>query len=447
KEDDFLLLASVDESTGYTIYTWDLPAHELVIRKGIDNLVIDGTYKVMDLYVGQGKEEEVFGDWFKIQDLPRIQARPLAGWTSWYYHYTRISAEIVEANLKAFSSRQIPLDLIQIDDGWQPAVGDWLESNDKFPLGMKALVDSIHSHGYQAGLWLAPFIVERNSGIFKEHRDWLLTYDGEHLVKGGFNPLWGGVLNGYFYILDLRKTEVRKYLTTVMDQVLNQWGFDLVKLDFLYAIALIPLSNKSRGQIMSEAMDFLREICGEKLILGCGVPLGPSFGKVDYCRIGCDTHLNWELNIMRKAGLRERISTFTTLRDTIGRRQLNQHAFLNDPDVYILRNEKTKLSEEQKLTLFYVNQIFGSMVLTSDDITTYDEATLALYRLQFPVKFRKITRVEEAGLLKKVWFEMEDRKYFAAINLGDETVSVSLEEGLWYERTLGFISGAKEIQL
>ncbi|EKC48560.1 hypothetical protein OBE_15116, partial [human gut metagenome] len=39
---------------------------------------------------------------------------------------------------------------------------------------------------------------------------------------------------------------------------------------------------------MCEAMDFLRECVGEKMILGCGVPLMPAFGKVDYCRIGAD---------------------------------------------------------------------------------------------------------------------------------------------------------------
>ena len=38
----------------------------------------------------------------------------------------------------------------------------------------------------------------------------------------------------------------------------------------------------------------------EKLILGCGVPLGPSFGVVDACRIGCDVSPHFEFNFIDK---------------------------------------------------------------------------------------------------------------------------------------------------
>ena len=45
---------------------------------------------------------------------------------------------------------------------------------------------------------------------------------------------------------------------------------------------------------MCDAMDLIRECCQDKLVLGCGVPLMPAFGKVDYCRIGADIHLQWK---------------------------------------------------------------------------------------------------------------------------------------------------------
>ena len=89
--------------------------------------------------------------------------------------------------------------------------------------------------------------------------------------------------------------------------MLDVWGFDLVKLDFLYAVCMLPTEYKTRGQIMCEAMDFLREVIGDKLILGCGVPLGPAFGKVDYCRIGPDVGLNWDGAPKEKLLHRERV--------------------------------------------------------------------------------------------------------------------------------------------
>lgn len=48
---------------------------------------------------------------------------------------------------------------------------------------------------------------------------------------------------------------------------------------------------------MCDAMELLRSLCGDKLILGCGVPLAPAFGKVDFCRIGADMALSWNKNL------------------------------------------------------------------------------------------------------------------------------------------------------
>ncbi|HZW04745.1 MAG TPA: hypothetical protein VFF68_12505, partial [Anaerolineaceae bacterium] len=50
------------------------------------------------------------------------------GWCSWYYYYTKVTARAIDANMKqvvALSPR-LPLDLIQIDDGFETHPGDWL---------------------------------------------------------------------------------------------------------------------------------------------------------------------------------------------------------------------------------------------------------------------------------------------------------------------------------
>jgi alpha-galactosidase len=142
---------------------------------------------------------------------------------------------------------------------------------------MKFIAESIKDKGYKSGLWLAPFACEKRSRLYNEHSSWLLRDTNGRPVRAGFNPGWSGT----FYALDFYNQEVRGYLKKVFHNVLMEWGFDMVKLDFLYAVALIPRKDKTRGQIMHEAMEFLREIIGDKIILGCGVPLGSSFGLVD----------------------------------------------------------------------------------------------------------------------------------------------------------------------
>lgn len=62
----------------------------------------------------------------------------------------------------------------------------------------------------------------------------------------------------------------------------------------------INLPTESRAKRMRRAMGFLREMCGEHLIIGCGAPLMPAFGLVDYCRIGCDVGLDWDGSFIMK---------------------------------------------------------------------------------------------------------------------------------------------------
>lgn len=92
------------------------------------------------------------------------------------------------------------------------------------------MVEEIHAAGFQAGLWLAPFVCEKDSALFRQHPDWLLKVNGK--------PWCCGCNWSSFYALDIDNPAVLDYLRRVFDRVLNDWGFDLVKLDFLYGAAL-----------------------------------------------------------------------------------------------------------------------------------------------------------------------------------------------------------------
>ena len=260
-----------------------------------------------------------------------------------------------------------------MDDGWEPYVGDWLEPDSvKFPGGMKAVADEIHGAGFLAGLWLAPFACETHSALYREHPDWLLKVNGRPWKCGGN---WSG-----FYALDIDVPEVRDHLRRVFDRVLNQWGFDLVKLDFLYGAAPFGTETESRAGRMIRAMELLRQWCGDKLILGCGVPVMPAFGLVDYCRVSCDVSLGWDDVWYMHLFHRERVSTKQAIGNTVFRRQLNGRAYLSDPDVFFLRDENVKLSPEQKDKLARVNALLGGVLLTSDNPAQYSAAAREQYR-------------------------------------------------------------------
>ncbi|OHD14682.1 MAG: hypothetical protein A2086_12700 [Spirochaetes bacterium GWD1_27_9] len=418
-------IGSLSEDTGFTYFEFKTQKNVIYIKKDLSGLTTDKKFNAFNLFFMTGKENEVFDNYFSNMKIEKPKSQMATGFTSWYNYFTNITEEIILQNLENFKSKNIPIDIFQIDDGYQMAVGDWLNTNKKFPNGMKKIAEKINSYGYKSGLWLAPFICEHKSEIFTKHNDWVLKDQNGKYVFAGNNDGWSGP----FYALDFYNEGFRNYLKDVFKKVFSEWGFDMVKLDFLYAVALIPQKGKSRGQVMAETIDFLKEITKDKLILGCGVPLSSAYGKIEYCRIGCDVHPHcWEDERLKKIGYRERISTLSTLKDTIYRRQLNGNTFHNDPDVFVLREENVALDPEQKHTLFLLNLIFGGLVFTSDDISKYDEDTLNLYLSQFPQKPKVIKEVKNEGNVYKFEFSIDGKEYLAYSNLGEYLVSFNIPE-------------------
>jgi alpha-galactosidase len=422
---DYTLIGSLSERSGYTVFEFDAGGGSLTIRKDCAGLAVQGEYRAFDLMLASGGEAEVFAAYFGALHLPPLKTGPLTGWTSWYNYYTGITERQVTENLEAFASRGVPIDVFQIDDGYQNAVGDWLNINGKFPRGMKAVADNIHARGYRAGLWLAPFVAEKKSLLIKEHPDWVLRDEHGRMVKAGWNPGW----SGFFYTLDFYNPDVRAYLKQVFSAVLDEWRYDMVKLDFLYAVALRGRPEKTRGQIMCEAMEFLRECAGDKLILGCGVPLGPAFGTTDFCRIGSDVALKWEDPFLGRIRYRERVSTINSLTSTIGRRQLNGRTFQNDPDVFIVRSGNNQLTPAQRRTLFILNHIFGGLVFTSDNLNEYTPDELRQYLSLFPFRPKTIDRVDAAAPVTVVEFSAGDKSYVALANLTGQAQTTLIGKG------------------
>ena len=122
---------------------------------------------------------------------------------------------------------------------------------------------------------------------------------------------------------------------------------------------------------MIRAMKWLREMCGDHAIIGCGVPVMPAFGLVDYCRISCDVTLDWNDKLYMQIVHRERPSTKQAVGNIISRRQLNGRAYLSDPDVFFLREENCRLTEEEKTELAKLDALLGGAWLTSDDPGSY----------------------------------------------------------------------------
>ncbi len=397
--EDFRLIASLSERAGYTLFAYDAHENRLTVRRDCAGIECGGEYPVFELFFAEGGEDAVFDAWFAAMGIKARTQVKLAGYSSWYNRYRNIDEDSISDDLVGCAELMRAGDLFQIDDGWEPAVGDWLEADGKkFPLGMKMLADGIHRRDFLAGLWLAPFVCQKGSAVMREHPDWLYLRDGKPWYCGSN---WGG-----FYALDIDKPEFTAYLERVFDCVLNEWGFDLVKLDFLYAAAPYGDAHETRAGRMMRAVELLRRLCGDKLILGCGVPVMPAFGVVDYCRIGCDVGLDWNNSFLVRSANRETVSTRRAVLNSIFRRQLNGRAYLSDPDVFFLREDNIRLTAEEKYTLATVNSLFGGVLLCSDNMGRYSPTAREMYAQLLKNREAKSIRVTNDGAGLSVSYDL-----------------------------------------
>ncbi len=385
KGEDELFSFNYNYRTAYLIYEIDTKHRVLNVLSDVFGLRMkEGeSLTLFDVYFGSDYAEglKTFRETFSP-----IPAEKIFGYTSWYNYYQNINEDIILRDLGALDSR---FELFQIDDGYETFVGDWLEVDEnKFPHGLAPIVEKIHGRGYKAGIWLAPFVAEEKSHLFREHPDWIMRDEKGELAKCGSN--WSG-----FYCLDLSKQEVLDYIRKCLETYMEM-GFDFFKLDFLYAVTVAPIGGKSRAQMSQFAYSFLREVLKDKLILGCGANIFSSHGNFDYLRIGPDVSLIFDDIWYMKFMHRERISTKVTLQNTIYRSLFDNVLFRNDPDVFLLREENIKLSKAQKESLLTINALFGSVLMTSDDIATYDgwakeqlDEKLRLFKEAKDIRFTK----------------------------------------------------------
>ena len=351
-------------------------------------------FTVFDYVTGKDGE-----DYFS-RFTPRT-GKKLFGYTSWYNHYQDINEELI---LDALGGADERFELFQIDDGFETFVGDWMEIDPaKFPNGLTPIVERIHERGMMAGIWLAPLVAETKSRVFREHPDWFAKAADGSFLYGGSN--WSS-----FVPFDFNHPEAEAYVRRCL-RAHREMGFDFFKLDFLYAVNLCPIAGKTRSETAEHAYSILREELEGRLILGCGATLSNAFERFDYCRIGPDVSLTFDDVFYMRLFHPERVSTKVTLQNTIFRSSLDGRVFLNDPDVFLLRDNNMKLSVPRRTALTKMNALFGSLLMTSDKVNEYDPAKKAVLEDALAI-FRRAVRTgfTAEGDRVTAHFELDGKK-------------------------------------
>lgn len=303
----------------------------------------------------------------------RTRTHAPTGWCSWYYYFEGVSEAAMLRNLDVLTAerRRVPIDVVQLDDGYQTAIGDWLSLNAKFPGGMRTLTDRIHAAGFEAGIWLAPFLVAENSAVFHDHPDWVLRDRAGEPVPAIFN--W----QVRCFALDLTHPGVLTHLREVIRTIVEDWGYDYLKIDFIYAGALRGEHHDRQAtgvQAYRRGLALIREAAGERFVLGCGAPFLCSVGLVDGMRVSPDTAPDWE----HPDGTGASPALINAIRSTLAHHWMHPHWWTNDPDCLIVREADSRLSEAEVHTWATVVALSGGMVLLSDDLGSLEPARAAI---------------------------------------------------------------------
>ena len=351
------------------------------------------------------------------------QARPSVpapvGWCSWYQFFDSLRFRDLSENLDWIRTHrdQVALDWVQLDDGFEPLVGDWYQRKAGFPEDLRRITDAVRAAGSRPGIWLAPFVAHPRSRLAASHPEWLLRDRYGRPVHVGFS--W----NTFARALDLSRPDVVEFTAQLIQSAKQEWGFDYLKLDFLYAGALAGRRadrSRTRAQVLRDGLAALRQAAGDNaLLVGCGCPMGSGVGVFDIMRVGPDVGPSWHPEFRRiRFPFRqepEMPSVRNALRNAVTRAPLHGHWWVNDPDCVLLREPAASpraapsaakaaslqaprrkgdgvashLSYEEARTLATVVAMAGGSIVDSDDLPALPVDRLAwLQRILPPLPGR-----------------------------------------------------------
>ena len=160
-----------------------------------------------------------------LPQKPNPRPRPVL-YNSW--EATGFSVDEAGQMALAEQAASIGTERFVMDDGWfgqrkddHAGLGDWYVNQQKFPHGLKPLIDKVRSLGMDFGLWVEPEMVNPDSDLYRKHPDWVLNFTGRPRTEGR-NQL----------VLNLAREDVRQYVFDFLDKLLSENEIAFLKWDY-----------------------------------------------------------------------------------------------------------------------------------------------------------------------------------------------------------------------
>lgn len=399
------------------------------------------TWELENFFVATGDNRSaLFSEFARHieRNHPRLSYQPVpTGWCSWYCFGPMVTRRQVERNLEAVQEQKLPLRFIQIDDGYQAAMGDWLDAGPAFAGGLPDLLASIRAGGGEPAIWVAPFIAEEKSKIFQEHPDWFIKDESGAPLRSD-RVTFGGWRLAPWYALDGTHPEAQEHLERVFRTMREEWGCTYFKLDANFWGAMhggrFHDPKATRVEAYRRGMEAVRRGAGNAFILGCNHPMWPSLGVVHGSRSSGDVARSWD-NFKQIA------------RENLSRNWQNGTLWWNDPDCVLLTGN---LSDDE--FQFHASSIYaaGGMTLSGDNLTVLKGKRLEMLRRLLPPTGVAARFKEDTFSVGTI--TLDQCTHYCVFNWNDtpQTVPLILEgrvqlKDFWSGEALGEHSGTYEL--
>jgi alpha-galactosidase len=146
-----------------------------------------------------------------------------------YNSWEATEFDVSEAGQKELAQKAVKLgvELFVMDDGWfgkrnndRAGLGDWVVNPQKFPNGLKPLIDYVNGLGMDFGLWVEPEMVNPDSDLYRAHPDWVMNFPGRPRSELR-NQL----------VLNLARDDVREYIFNALDKLASENNIRYFKWD------------------------------------------------------------------------------------------------------------------------------------------------------------------------------------------------------------------------
>ncbi len=359
----------------------------------LDGILLEPGEERIGEWLRLDADEDVFSSIDEFTDLKADMSKsyaepdPPTVYCTWYYYGITVSHNDIKTEIKGLKEHDIPIDVFQIDDGWQRQWGNW-EPNEKFPLGMKAVADEIQSNNYRPGIWTCPFIIEPMCEIRCYHPDWLLKDSTGTPIR--FTMSW---MNNF--VLDVTHPEVLRWIEALYSKLTAEWGYTYHKLDFTRAVAIntdAQYYDKSatRAEAYRRGIEAVRRGAGPDAYISiCGGLYGASSGLINAQRTGSDVVSIWP---SKPEGSSEIVAPYT-IKQTALRYWMN-NLWHNDADALMVRRRTKKyrnldlslglLTDDEAIVSTLNQYICGGIVCFSEPMREIDKDRAGLLRHIIP---------------------------------------------------------------